>query len=55
MGLNDGKPLYAFKPKKSGDAMGDGFKGVWHIATPKGRASGCGLVRGQITIILKHG
>lgn len=28
----DGKPLYYYAAdKKAGDAMGDGFKGVWHI------------------------
>jgi len=31
----DGMPLYIFsKDKKPGQAMGDGFKGVWHIARP---------------------
>jgi len=31
----DDKPLYAFvRDKKPGDARGDGFKGVWHIARP---------------------
>jgi predicted lipoprotein with Yx(FWY)xxD motif len=30
-----GKPLYGwFKDKAPGDATGDGFRGVWHIATP---------------------
>jgi predicted lipoprotein with Yx(FWY)xxD motif len=28
----DGKPLYFFaKDMKAGEAMGDGFKGVWHV------------------------
>ncbi len=31
----DGRPLYAWsKDAKPGDATGDGFKGVWHIAKP---------------------
>jgi len=31
----DGQPLYTFaRDKKPGDAKGDGFKGVWHIARP---------------------
>lgn len=30
-----GKPLYTFvRDKKAGDEMGDGFKGVWHVAKP---------------------
>lgn len=30
-----GKPLYTFvKDKKKGEEMGDGFKGVWHVAMP---------------------
>lgn len=30
-----GKPLYGFaKDTKPGDMMGEGFKGVWHVAKP---------------------
>lgn len=30
-----GRPLYRFaKDKKPGDAMGDGFKGMWHVSKP---------------------
>jgi predicted lipoprotein with Yx(FWY)xxD motif len=30
-----GKPLYAWaKDQKPGDKTGDGFKNVWHVATP---------------------
>lgn len=30
-----GKPLYLWsKDQKPGDTMGDGFKGIWHVARP---------------------
>lgn len=31
-----GKPVYTWKgDTKAGDVTGDGFKGVWHLATPQ--------------------